>query len=87
MLRKLLITTALGTLGIINATPAFVASQASAATPKCLNKANKYVACTDKLRAKTPRKKAWIDGFPRIEGIKGETEDKGARRGPRLRAR
>jgi hypothetical protein len=53
-------------------------------TPKCLNKANKHVACTDKLRAETPRKKSQFDAFLKIEGINGETE---ARRGPRMRAR
>jgi hypothetical protein len=29
---------------------------AMAAAPKCKNKANRYVACTDRLRAKTARK-------------------------------
>ena len=33
-------------------------TEAMAAAPKCLNKANKHVACTDKLKAKAPRKKA-----------------------------
>lgn len=33
--------------------------QAIAEAPKCKNKANKYVACTDKLKANTtPRKKS-----------------------------
>ena len=85
MLRKLLIAmAALGTFGVIVATPALVARQALAAGPKCLNKANKYAACTDKVRAKTQRKKSQLDALPRIKGIESETE---ARRGPRLRAR
>jgi hypothetical protein len=29
--------------------------EAMAAAPKCLNKANKYVACTDKLATRKPR--------------------------------
>ena len=57
---------------------------AMAAAPKCKNKANKYVACIDKLKAKTERKKG-VDYLPKIEGIKGESTDKDARRGPRLR--
>jgi hypothetical protein len=85
MLRKLLVATAaLGTFGVIIASPGVVAPRALAAGPKCLNKANKYVACTDKLASKTQRKKSQFDALPKIEGIKGETE---ARRGPRLRAR
>jgi hypothetical protein len=85
MLRKLHIATAaLGMFGVIVIMPAVVARQALAAAPKCLNKANRYVACTGKLKDQTQRKKSQFDAFLKIEGIKGETE---ARRGPRLRAR
>jgi hypothetical protein len=81
MLRKLLLAAAaLGTLGLI-VTPA-VTHQALAEAPKCKNKANKYVACTDKLKAKAPRRKSGFDYLPNVGGIKGETE---ARRGSRLR--
>ena len=57
---------------------------AMAAAAKCKNNANQYVACTDKLKARTQPKKA-ADWLPKIEGIKGESTDKDARRGPRLR--
>ncbi len=55
MLKSALIATA-GTLAIVALTTAATGPEATAAEPKCLNKANKYVACTDKLRAKTQRK-------------------------------
>jgi hypothetical protein len=62
MLRKLLLAAAaLGTLGLI-VTPALVTHQALAEAPKCKNKANKYVACTDKLKAKAPRRASHVDG-------------------------
>jgi len=85
MLRKRHIATAaLGMCGVIVIAPTFVARQALAAAPKCVNKANKYVACTGKLSGQEQRKKSRFDAFLKIEGIKGETE---ARRGPRQRAR
>jgi hypothetical protein len=56
--RRHIATAALGMCSVIMITPAFVAGRALAAAPKCLNKANKYVACTDKLRATPTRKKA-----------------------------
>ena len=88
MLRKfLIVTAAVATAAMLAAAPALVAPQALAATPKCKNKANKYVACTDKLKAKTQRKKAGHDGFAKIGSIQGETEDKRRRRGPRLKGR
>lgn len=49
-------TTAL--LAAIVAMSALQAPAAMAEAPKCKTKANKYVACTDKLKARTPRKKA-----------------------------
>ena len=55
MLKSALIATAC-TLAIVALTTAATGPEATAAEPKCLNKANKYVACTDKLRAKTQRK-------------------------------
>lgn len=58
VVRKLLIAAALlATCGLIIVTPAFVARQALAADSKCLNKANKHVACTGKRRAEAHRKK------------------------------
>ena len=56
-MRTALIATA-GTLAIVALTIAAAGPEATAAEPKCLNKANKYVACTDKLRATPARKKA-----------------------------
>ncbi len=45
---------------------AVAAAQSPAAlaeAPKCTNKANKHVACTDKLKAKTPRRRGGdVDG-------------------------
>jgi hypothetical protein len=59
MLRKLLIAmAALATVGVFTAAPTLVTPQALAETPKCKNKANKYVACTEKLKAKTQTKPA-----------------------------
>ena len=84
MLRRLHVATAaLVMCSVVMIAPAFLARQALAAGPKCLNEANKYVACTDKLSGQTQTQKS-RDGFARIEGIKGETE---TRRKPRLRAR
>lgn len=43
--------------------PTLQAPAAMAETPKCKTKANKHVACTDKLKANTARKQAkdkWI---------------------------
>jgi hypothetical protein len=40
------------------AMPALLAPAAVAEAPKCKTKANKYVACTDKLRANIARKQA-----------------------------
>jgi hypothetical protein len=59
---------------------------ATAAAPDCKNKANPYVACTGRLKAKTVRKRSGFDRFLEIGSIKGETEDR-RRRGPRLRTR
>ena len=58
---------------------------ATAPAPNCKTKANPYVACTDKLKAKTVRKRG-ADVFAKIGDIKGETEDK-RRRKPRLRGK
>jgi hypothetical protein len=57
---------------------------AIAAAPKCLNKANQYVACTSNLRAKTQPRRPAFDSFSKFGDIKGETE---SRRRLRLRAR
>lgn len=71
MLRKLLFATAvLGALGLI-VTPALVTNQAFAEAPKCKNKANKYVACTDKLKAKTPRRASGLRGRDFLTWQKG----------------
>ena len=55
---------------------------ATAPAPDCKSKTNPYVACTDKFKAKTVRKRS-IDTFGKIGSIKGETIDP-RRRGPRL---
>lgn len=57
---------------------------ATAPALNCKSKTNPYVACTDKLKAKTVRK-GLGDGFAKIGSIKGEVEAR--RRGPRLRGR
>jgi hypothetical protein len=44
---------ATGTLVLSAFVTAATGSVAMAATPNCLNKANKYVACTDRLKTKT----------------------------------
>jgi hypothetical protein len=50
---------AVGVLAVAVFAAALTGPQAMAAASKCLNKANKYVLCTDKLRSATPaRKKA-----------------------------
>jgi len=62
MFRKLLFAVAaVGASGLI-VTPALVTHQAFAEAPKCKNKANKYVACTDKLKANTPRQASDVEG-------------------------
>jgi hypothetical protein len=57
---------------------------AIAAAPKCLNKANQYVACTSNLRAKTQPQRSRFEGFAKLGDIKGESD---SRRRLRLRAR
>jgi hypothetical protein len=55
---KCTLIAAAGALASAVVMPAFTTPSALAAAPKCLNKANKYVACTNKLKAKTQRKGA-----------------------------
>jgi hypothetical protein len=50
------------TAAIIAATPSLLTPSATAADPKCKNKANQYVACTNKLKAKAA---------PKVKGEKG----------------
>jgi hypothetical protein len=57
---------------------------AIAAAPKCLNKANQYVACTSNLRAKTQPQRRGFDSFSKFGDIQGESD---SRRRLRLRAR
>ena len=47
-----------GALALVVVTPSLMPPAAMAEVPKCKTKANKVVACTDSLKAKTPRKKA-----------------------------
>ena len=75
---------AAGTLAVAVFATAVAGPAAIAAAPKCKNKWHKYVACIDKLKTKTTQQAA-LDYLPKIEGIKGESTDKDARRGPRLR--
>ena len=56
MFRPSLVATAL--IAAIVAAPTLQAPAAMAETPKCKTKANKHVACTDKLKATTARKDA-----------------------------
>ena len=49
---------AAGALAVAVFATAVTGPEAMAAAPKCKNKANKYVACTDKLRTKTGQKAA-----------------------------
>jgi hypothetical protein len=58
---------------------------ATAPAANCKSKTNQYVACTDRFKAKTVRKRG-ADVFAKIGDIKGETEDK-RRRKPRLRGK
>jgi hypothetical protein len=51
MLKAALVATS-ALVAVVFAT-AVMGPAAMAATPNCLNKANKYVACTDKLKTKT----------------------------------
>jgi hypothetical protein len=51
MLKSALVAT--GALVLSAFVTATTGSMANAVTPNCLNKANKYVACTDKLKTKT----------------------------------
>jgi hypothetical protein len=51
MLKSALFAT--GALALSALVTAATGSVAMAVTPNCLNKANKYVACTDKLKTKT----------------------------------
>jgi len=61
MLKIALITTA-GALAVAVFASAAAVPTAMADAPKCKNKANKYVACTDKLRARSPRRASDVDG-------------------------
>ena len=54
MLKSALVAT--GALVFSAFVTAMTSSGAMAATPNCLNKANKYVACTDRLKTKTGQK-------------------------------
>jgi hypothetical protein len=56
MLHRSHVATAL--LAAIVAMPALLAPAAVAETPKCKTKANKHVACTDKLKANAARQQA-----------------------------
>jgi hypothetical protein len=51
MLKAALVVT--GSLVLSAFVTAATGSMAKAVTPNCLNKANKYVACTDRLKTKT----------------------------------
>jgi hypothetical protein len=54
MLKSALVVT--GALVLSACVTAAASSAAMAVTPNCLNKPNKYVACTDRLKAKTGQK-------------------------------
>lgn len=60
MFRPSLVAAAL--IAAIVAAPTLQAPAAMAETPKCKTKANKHVACTDKLKATTPRRASDVDG-------------------------
>ena len=70
-----------GTLAAVLAGFALHTSAAVAETPKCKNKANKYVACTDKLRADTPRRAGAKGGNVEFEWKVEEGESSQRRRG------
>jgi hypothetical protein len=65
MLKMVLV--AAGVLAATVVTAALPTPAAMAEAPKCKTKANKYVACTDRLRAKAPRKKA---GYLKFESVR-----------------
>jgi hypothetical protein len=54
MLKSVLVAT--GALVLSAFVTTATSSVAMAVTPNCLNKANKYVACTDRLKTKTGQK-------------------------------
>lgn len=54
MLKSVLVAS--GALVLSAFVTAATSSMAMAVTPNCLNKANKYVACTDRLKTKTGQK-------------------------------
>ena len=58
---KVALIAAAGALAVTVLATAVTGPEAMAAAPKCKNKANKYVACTDKLKAKSPRRSS-VDG-------------------------
>ncbi len=59
---KVALIAAAGALAVTVLATAVTGPEAMAAAPKCKNKANKYVACTDKLKAKSPRRSSDVDG-------------------------
>ena len=61
MLKGALIATVV-TLAVAVVATAAPGPAAMADAPKCKNKANKYVACTDKLKAVSPRRAPDVDG-------------------------
>jgi len=61
MLKGILIAAGSGLAAAVLVT-SLVGPAAMAAAPKCKTKANKYVACTDKLKANSPRRSSDVDG-------------------------
>lgn len=70
-----------GTLAAVLVGLALHAPAAVAEAPTCKNKANKYVACTDKLRAKTPSRAGAKGGNVEFEWKVEEGESSKRRRG------
>jgi hypothetical protein len=70
-----------GTLAAVLVGLALHAPAAVAEAPQCKNKANKYVACTDKLRANTPRRAGAKGGNVEFEWKVEEGESSKRRRG------
>ena len=60
MLKGALIAAA-GALAVAVFASAVTGPAVMAAAPKCKNKANPYVACTDKLKKKSPRRSSGRD--------------------------
>jgi hypothetical protein len=73
------VVTAASTLAVAVFAIAVTGPSAMAAGPKCKNQANKYVACTDKLKAKSSRRTSDVDGRDFLVWRRNEGRPKGGK--------